>query len=46
MKGGFLFVRLGLAETKDPVAGLPLTALPEKFHPLEALQDAALGSKG
>ena len=38
-------VRLGLAESRDAVAILPLTTLLEDFHALEALHDVALASK-
>jgi hypothetical protein len=34
-------VGLGLAETLDAVAGLPLAAFPKDFDALEALEDVA-----
>jgi hypothetical protein len=37
-----LNVGLGLAETRDAVAGFPLTALLEQVDTFEALQDVAL----
>jgi hypothetical protein len=39
--GRFLDVGLGLAETEDAVAFLPLAALLEGGHALEALEDVA-----
>jgi hypothetical protein len=41
-----LRVRLGLAQTGDAIAGLPLAALFKKFHALETLEDIALAAQG
>ena len=41
-----LNLRLGLAETGDAIAVLPLAALFEKFGALEALEDIALATPG
>lgn len=37
-----LDVRLGLAQTLNAVAGLPLATFLEQVHPLEAFEDVAL----
>jgi hypothetical protein len=41
VESGLLF-RLGLLETGDAIAFLPLAALAEKFDPFEALENIAL----
>jgi hypothetical protein len=38
-------VRLGFAQTRDAVAGLPLAAFFEKFRAFETLEDIALAAK-
>jgi hypothetical protein len=38
-------VRLGFAQARDAVAGLPLAAFFEKFRALETLEDIALAAK-
>ncbi len=41
-----LDVRLGFFQAKDFLSVLPLAAFLEKFHPLVALKDTALGTDG
>ena len=40
------FHGLGLAQTCDPIAFLPLAAFAQDFHAFKALQNVALGAQG